>query len=421
MREGLVMLFLQRFQSLLLGTTAPCAFPFKRCKEFSCLRNEMKKRHKILSLFANIGVAEALLDERYYAVSVANELIKRRADLYKKIYPKTKMVCGDITNHDVYETIIKESKKAGVDIILATPPCQGMSTVGQQIEDDERNYLTLPVIQSIKDLSPKYVAIENVPNFINTTILVDGTRQHLVDIIKSELQSQYKISVHIINTADYSVPQSRERMIILMSRCDTNNNWTIPPQEHVLKTMEDAIGWIPAIDPFVKDLTIEDFQRLFPLFEERREKALAISRWNIPPVHVYRQVKAMQYTPTGKSAFDNSPEHRPRKEDGSFVKGYHNTYSRQRWDTPAYTITMDNRKISSQGNVHPGRYMGKDENGEDIYSDARTLTLYELMRIMSLPDNWPLPKDTNEAFVRRIIGEGIPPLFVKKLFDNIHE
>ena len=381
----------------------------------------MKKRHKILSLFANIGVAEALLDERYYAVSVANELIKRRADLYKKIYPKTKMVCGDITNHDVYETIIKESKKAGVDIILATPPCQGMSTVGQQIEDDERNYLTLPVIQSIKDLSPKYVAIENVPNFINTTILVDGTRQHLVDIIKSELQSQYKISVHIINTADYSVPQSRERMIILMSRCDTNNNWTIPPQEHDLKTMEDAIGWIPAIDPFVKDLTIEDFQRLFPLFEERREKALAISRWNIPPVHVYRQVKAMQYTPTGKSAFDNSPEHRPRKEDGSFVKGYHNTYSRQRWDTPAYTITMDNRKISSQGNVHPGRYMGKDENGEDIYSDARTLTLYELMRIMSLPDNWPLPKDTNEAFVRRIIGEGIPPLFVKKLFDNIHE
>ena len=421
MREGTCYAFLAAFPVASFGHDSPLRFSFKRCKGFSCLRNEMKKRHKILSLFANIGVAEALLDERYYAVSVANELIKRRADLYKKIYPKTKMICGDITNHDVYETIIKESKKAGVDIILATPPCQGMSTVGQQIEDDERNYLTLPVIQSIKDLSPKYVAIENVPNFINTTILVDGTRQHLVDIIKSELQSQYKISVHIINTADYGVPQSRERMIILMSRCDTNNNWTIPPQEHVLTTMEDAIGWIPTIDPFVKDLTIEDFQRLFPLFEERREKALAISRWNIPPVHVYRQVKAMQYTPTGKSAFDNSPEHRPRKEDGSFVKGYHNTYSRQRWDTPAYTITMDNRKISSQGNVHPGRYMGKDENGEDIYSDARTLTLYELMRIMSLPDNWPLPKDTNEAFVRRIIGEGIPPLFVKKLFDNIHE
>jgi DNA (cytosine-5)-methyltransferase 1 len=82
---------------------------------------------------------------------------------------------------------------------------------------------------------------------------------------------------------------------------------------------------------------------------------------------------------------------------------------------------MDNRKISSQGNVHPGRFVGKDEKGEDVYSDARTLTLYELMRIMSLPDNWPLPENTNEAFVRRIIGEGIPPLFVKKLFENICE
>ena len=144
----------------------------------------MKNKYKILSLFANIGVAEALLDENAFVVSIANELVKKRADLYQKIYPKTKMICGDITNNDVYEHIIKESRKSGVDIILATPPCQGMSTVGQQIEDDERNYLTLPVIQAIKDLTPKYVAIENVPNFVHTTILYNGTRQRLVDIIQ---------------------------------------------------------------------------------------------------------------------------------------------------------------------------------------------------------------------------------------------
>ena len=227
------------------------------------------------------------------------------------------------------------------------------------------------------------------------------------------------MSIQIINTADFGVPQSRERMIILMTKKDLKIEWTIPPKDEKLVTMEDAIGWIPIIDPFVKDISIEEFNKVFPLYEKRRKKALSISRWNIPPVHIYRQVKAMQYTPTGKSAFDNSPEHRPIKEDGSFVKGYHNTYSRQRWDAPAFTVTMDNRKISSQGNVHPGRLIGKDENGEDIYSDARTLTLFELMRVMSLPDEWPLPADTNEAFVRRIIGEGIPPLFVKKLFSNI--
>ena len=379
----------------------------------------MKKNHKILSLFANIGVAEALLEEIGFSVPVANELIKKRADLYQKIYPNSKMVCGDITDYEIYKEIIKKSKSAGVDIILATPPCQGMSTVGQLDEDDERNYLVLPVISAIKDINPQYALIENVPNFVSTSIFYEGERRKLVDIIKAELGNDYNISIQIINTADFGVPQSRERMIILMTKKGLKKEWAIPSKDETVVTMEEAIGWIPIIDPFVKDIPKEEFNRIFPLYEERRKKALSISKWNIPPVHIYRQVKAMQYTPTGKSAFDNSPEHRPIKEDGTFVKGYHNTYSRQRWDSPAFTVTMDNRKISSQGNVHPGRLIGKDENGEDIYSDARTLTLFELMRVMSLPDDWPLPVDTNEAFVRRIIGEGIPPLFVKKLFSNI--
>ena len=80
---------------------------------------------------------------------------------------------------------------------------------------------------------------------------------------------------------------------------------------------------------------------------------------------------------------------------------------------------MDNRKISSQNNVHPGRFVGQDDQGHDIYSDARTLTLYELMRVMSLPEDWNVPANTDEAFLRRIIGEGIPPLFIRKLFAQI--
>ena len=378
-----------------------------------------KKKYRVLSLFANIGVAEALLEDINIEVPVANELIKRRADLYQRIYPKSKMICGDITNKDTYNSIIELSKKKGVNVILATPPCQGMSTVGQQDEDDERNYLTLPVIEAIKALSPQYVVIENVPNYVNTRISYGGERVLLTEILKKELSKEYHITIDIVNTEDYSVPQSRERVIILMTRSDAKTLWEIPPKSKKKVTMEDAIGWIPSIDPFVKDLAPVDFKKLFPLYEERKQKALAISKWNIPPVHIYRQVRAMQYTPTGRSAFDNTLQHRPMKEDGTFVKGYHNTYSRQRWDTPAFTVTMDNRKISSQGNVHPGRLIGKDENDEEVYSDARTLTLYELMRIMSLPDSWPLPANTGEAFVRRIIGEGIPPLFVQKLFKNL--
>jgi len=377
----------------------------------------MRIKHKILSLFANIGVAEAYLDEIGCDVVVANELIKRRADLYSKIYPQTKMICGDINSSNISDQVIALSKQENVDVILATPPCQGMSTAGEQKEDDVRNLLILPVISIIKRLCPKYVMIENVRNFINTKIHYNGKFVLITDVIKTELSSTYNISVNVINTENYEVPQSRERMIILLSRLDCHE-WLLPtPSTHIV-TLEETIGWIPQIDPYVKDIDEDSFKRLFPHFEERKKKALEISKWNIPPTHIYRQVEVMQYTPTGKSAFDNAI-HKPIKADGSLVKGYKNTFTRQRWDTPAYTVTMDNRKISSQGNVHPGRFLRHCNNGEDLYSDPRALTLYELMLIMSLPKDWPLPDNAEEAFVRRIIGEGIPPLFVKKLFKNI--
>lgn len=378
----------------------------------------MKKiKHKILSLFANIGVAEAYLESIGCHVAIANELIKKRADLYKEIYPQTEMICGDITSSQVYNNIIELSRKNNIDIIIATPPCQGMSTAGEQNKNDERNKLILPAINAIIDLKPKYAMIENVPNFINTSIDNDGHRILLTELVKEKLNTWYKISINIINTENYGIPQSRERMIILLSRKDMPE-WLIPEKDKTIVTLKDAIGWIPQIDPFVKDISKSEFAKLFPYYEERKAKALEISKWNIPPIHVYRQVEAMMYTPSGQTAFDN-PIHKPKKKDGTYVKGYRNTYMRQRWDKPAYTITMDNRKISSQGNVHPGRYIGKGEQGEDLYSDPRTLTLYELMLVMSLPKDWPLPSNAQEAFVRRIIGEGIPPLFVKKLFKNI--
>ncbi len=379
----------------------------------------MKKRirHNILSLFANIGVAEAYLERIGFHVAVANELVKRRAVLYSKIYPHTEMICGDITVSSTYNKVIETSRKHGIDIIIATPPCQGMSTAGEQKENDERNKLILPAIDAILELSPQYAMIENVSNFINTSIEYEGDRKLLVDIIKEKLGQLYTISFNIINTEDYGVPQSRERMIILLSRLDMAE-WTLPEKNKKIVSLRDAIGWIPQIDPFVKDISESDFDKLFPNYEERRKKALEISRWNIPPVHIYRQVETMMHTPSGQTAFDN-PIHKPVKKDGTFVKGYRNTYKRQRWDTPAYTVTMDNRKISSQGNVHPGRFIRHGDHGEDLYSDPRTLTLYELMLIMSIPKDWALPHNAEEAFVRRIIGEGIPPLFIKKLFKNI--
>lgn len=371
---------------------------------------------KGVSLFANIGVAEAYFNEIGVDVCVANELIKRRAQLYSEIYPQTEVVEGDFTDLDIFNKIKLKSLNKKVDFIMATPPCQGMSTAGRQEKNDKRNDLIIPTIKFIKELKTKYVLIENVPQFLKTTVIYEDKEINILELINKELSSDYKINSAIIDTKDYKVPQSRKRAIITMTRNDIKKEWKLPKIHDSIVTLENTIGDIPTIDPFISDVTEKELLQIFPKFYIRKERALKISKWNIPPVHVKRQVLAMMHTPTGKSAFENEI-HKPKKENGDLIKGYKNTYKRQNWNTPAYAITMDNRKISSQDNVHPGRKINNSK--ELIYSDARTLTLYELMKVMSLPVNWPIPENTSEAFIRRVIGEGIPPLFIKQLFQEI--
>lgn len=377
----------------------------------------MKNNYRVASLFSNIGVAEANLEKIGFSVVVANELEERRAKLYSSIYPNADVIAGDITDEVVFNDFITKAIEEEVDVLMATPPCQGMSTAGKQKADDDRNLLILPVINAVNKIKPKFVFIENVPMFLKTKIDIGGTNYLIIDYLNEQLSKDYNFSISVIDTSEFGVPQSRERAIILLTRKDITGKWEIPSKDSKKVTLYDAIGHLPELDPFIKDISEEERKKIFPNFESRKEEAKKISRWHTPPEHIYRQVEAMQHTKTGETAFDNEIYY-PKKADGNPVRGYRNTYKRQNWDRPAYTVTMDNRKISSQNNVHPGReYTNKE--GEVLYSDPRALTLYEIMLIMSLPDTWNLPDNASEAFVRRIIGEGIPPLFVEKVFSQI--
>lgn len=372
----------------------------------------------IVSLFANIGIGEAYLKSLGFNVVVANELEPRRVEIYRQIYPDTNMICGDITDKKVYSSIRKACEKQKIDVVMATPPCQGMSTAGKQDEFDVRNELFLYAVQLIKDLKPDYFIFENVPGFMTTYIKYNDEKRLIPDVIKELLRTTYSMSFNIIDTQDYGVPQSRSRMILLGTRRRVTPKWNMPESEPDVKTLEDAIGDLPILDPFVYDVSEEEMLKIFPNYKKREKAALKISPWHVPPRHILRQVITMQHTPTGCSAFDNE-KYKPRKKNGEIVKGFHNTYSRQRWDVPAYTIAMSNNQISTQNSVHPGRRLGKDVNGDDIYSDPRVFTVYELMRIMSIPEDWPIPTTVSKQYLRHIIGEGVPSLLIRKIFEQI--
>ncbi|MDC3279108.1 DNA cytosine methyltransferase [Litorivicinus sp.] len=372
----------------------------------------------VLSLFSGIGVAEAFFKREKINVCVANEKDDRRANVFKRIYPHVSVVPGDIRDKTVMDEIVRLSILNGVDTIIATPPCQGMSrAAGRPVPGDSRNDLITTVFDLIRKLNPKHVFIENVKRLFEIQICYGSQPATVHQLLFQLFGQNYQIEAQVIDTKDFGIPQSRVRAIVLMTRKEESKVLRIPSPTKSVKTLFDAIGHLPSLDPFVKDIPDEMSELLFPDFEEKKEIALEISRWHHPPEHIYRQVLAMMHTPTGKTAFENEVFY-PKTATGERVRGYLSTYRRLRWDAPCSTVTMDNRKISSQNNVHPGRLISSDAE-ISRYSDPRCLTTYELMQVMTLPDDWPVPENTPEAFLRSVIGEGIPPQFMIQVLKSV--
>lgn len=370
-----------------------------------------------LSLFANIGVAEAYLEEENIKIKIANELLPERARFYQDVYKNTNMICGDITNEEVYKDIIAESKKQKINFVLATPPCQGMSTAGKQ-GNDERNYLIKYALDAILDLNPKYALIENVPQILKTKISVDGQSMLISDYIKKRISGNYRINYKVVSSLDYGVPQMRNRCIFLLSRKDMDYVWNFPEEKCKHVTLSEAIGNLPSLDPRIQGMSHEQLLKIFPDYDKKRAEGLKISKWHFPPTHKFRHVEVMMHTPEGCSALQNEVYY-PKNPNGSKVRGFPNTYKRQSWDKPAYTITTYNGAVCSQDNVHPGRkYV---VNGEILYSDPRVFSIYELLILMSLPTNWNIPEWAKESLIRHTIGEGIPPLVIKKIAHQLKE
>ena len=381
---------------------------------------KLLNKFKGLSLFSNVGIAETYFDEIGVDVVIANEIEDKRCMFFSFQYPKTEMIVGDIRTEEVQNKICQLSKEKGIDFIMATPPCQGMSSVGKMDPFDPRNHLITNTIDIILNIKPKYVFLENVPEQLITKINYNTKTILIPEYIKIKLSEYYTFSdLKTVNTKDYSVPQSRERSIYLLTRKDQDVKWVFPEKDKNVITLREAIGSLPSVDPLINDISYDQMLKIFPDYEKKLKTAMEISPLFKPLPHVYRQVFSIIHTPTGKSAFENSFEYRPKKIDGSAVKGFKNTYKRMSWDKPCNTITTYNRTIGSQENVHPGRYIGENLSGVAIYSDPRVLTLYEILILFSLPKNWKTPVWATENFIRTVIGEGIPPLLVKKIFQEL--
>lgn len=346
-----------------------------------------------LSLFANVGIGEIYLKDIGVNVVVANELEEKRCKLYKELHPQVKVICGDIKNNNVKTQIYQacpDAIRGGIDLIIATPPCQGMSVANaKKSPKDPRNLLILHAMEVFNDLLPDYMLIENVPGMAKTFININGKIVNIIDFINSKLPEGYKMNYKVIDAKNYGTAQSRKRFIGLISK---KGKWLHPDPSNKLKTVRDAIGHLESIESGMKSNL----------------------PWHYAKKHNKNHILWMANTPTGKTAFDNKV-HYPQK-DGRKIKGFMTTYKRIDWDKPAPTVTMCNGAISSQNNVHPGRLL-KD----GTYSDSRVMTIRELLLICGIPENFfdRLEGLYSENFIRSVLGECFLPELSKQIIKQI--
>jgi DNA (cytosine-5)-methyltransferase 1 len=343
---------------------------------------------KALSLFSNVGFGEIYFKEFGVDVVVANELQEDRCKMYREIHPDVNVICGDITNATIKEQIYENCDT--IDLIIATPPCQGMSVANaKRSPNDHRNSLIIHAMEVFNEILPEYMLIENVSGMSETFINDDGNIVNIINYIESKLPQPWSLRWKILNAKNYNTPQSRKRFIGLISR---GGKWKHPESRKKLITTKDAISHLDSL-------------------ESGEKSSLP---WHYAKKHNPNHIVWMKNTPTGKTAFENKI-HYPKK-DGRRIKGFSTTYKRIDWDKPAPTVTMCNGAVSSQNNVHPGNKLT-----DGTYSDARVLSVEELGIICGLPERFldKFKGNKSENFIRKVLGECFPPTMAREIIKTI--
>ena len=125
------------------------------------------------SLFTSGGIGEYYLKDIGCYSAVSNEIVPKRAAWYQSVYPESEMVCGDITNPDVFERLVQLHKEKGCTGLLASPVCRDYSLANaKRNPNSERAKLYKYVLEFVRRTQPEWVLIENSDQM--SSVIVDG-------------------------------------------------------------------------------------------------------------------------------------------------------------------------------------------------------------------------------------------------------
>lgn len=163
---------------------------------------------KIISLFSGAGGLDLGLIQAGNTVIWANDIDKDAVATYKENIGDH-IVCDDIKNIDI-------STLPNADVVVGGFPCQGFSQANRlRTLEDDRNQLYRFFYNTIKIKQPKYFIAENVKGILSL-----GKGEAIKQIVDDFEAAGYITSVNLVNMANYGVPQTRQRVIIIGQRVD---------------------------------------------------------------------------------------------------------------------------------------------------------------------------------------------------------
>lgn len=379
-----------------------------------------------ISLFSSAGIGCYGFKLEGFECIATNELIERRLNIQKanrKCKYESGYICGDVTAEDTKEKLYAEielwRKKEGVkrvDVVIATPPCQGMSVANHKKSDTEivRNSLVVESIKIIQRIKPRFFVFENVPAFMKTICTdVDGIDKPIANAIENNLGKDYSYTSRVINFKNHGACSSRSRTVVIgvsNDYADEVSPFELYPDLKAERTLREVIGSMRPLHE-MGEIDADDIYHAFRSY----------------PEHMRAWISDLT---EGQSAFENEDD---RKKPHQIVNGEivinqqknGDKYRRQFWDKVGPCVHTRNDQLASQNTIHP--------------SDDRVFSIRELMMMMTVPESFmwseydldtlnALTVEEKRAYlkkeeikIRQSLGEAVPTIIFKEIARKIKQ
>lgn len=201
--------------------------------------------YNFIDLFCGAGgITQGLVQAGFNPVASA-EISPIASATHRRNFPDCHHFCGDIHEFNT-QGWLSQIGAPSVHLVVGGPPCQGFSVAGKRAPNDPRNHLFKEFIRIVSEVRPWYVVMENVPGIL--TMKQGKVKQAIFEAFESI--GYTNISVSILESAAYGVPQIRPRAIFIANKFGIQNPYPNPqlvPEQY--NPIESAISDLPAYEP----------------------------------------------------------------------------------------------------------------------------------------------------------------------------